>query len=166
MTDSDVSEDTIGFVELVAEDIAENTKISEKQAKALVLKEILNANNEQIADALDVASPASASSYVTRCRTKFKEVNNGIEKLETDIKRWNNTKKVHQELESKDYEPEEIGAFRKNLLSSFDTTTKYLVRYLDDDDNERVQISHTVDPDDITRPVIDYRRIRSVDDLF
>jgi hypothetical protein len=103
---------------------------------------------------------------VTRCRTKFKEVDNGIEKLETDIKRWNNTKKVHQELESKDYEPEEIGAFRKNLLSSFDTTTKYLVRYLDDDDNERVQISHTVDPDDINRPVIDYRRIRSVDDLF
>jgi hypothetical protein len=166
MTDSEVTEDTIKFVELVAEDMAENTKISEKQAKALVLKEIVNATNEQIADVLNVASPASASSYVTRCRTKFKEVDNEIEELETEIKRWNNTKKVHQELESKDYEPEEINVFKKNMLSLFDTTTKYLVRYLDDDDKERVQISHSVDPDDINRPVIDYRRIRSVDDLF
>lgn len=161
-------------LEEVATEIAELTSLSQKQATALILREVLDASNSEIAETLDVASPASASSYVTRCRTKFDSVDEEIDKLERKIEKWEKTKQLESILSRLDFDSPETAlrdlskVVENELVDDEDVT--YLMRYIDEQGQEQVQSVRThpknVEETDNNVEVVQYRRISSVDEVF
>lgn len=169
MTDEDIDEDELikSLANALADGIAVETKLSHKQAVALILKEIAGVGNDFVAEVIDVGSPASASSYVTRCRTKFKDADEEIEELEQEIQRWENTKKVESIVERHNDDPsyESLQAFSDDLKPALMESPKFLVRYLEDG-KQKIGVLDGMNPSRSPREVIDYRRINSVDELF
>lgn len=167
MSDTQDREREIELVQRIAEDVANNTRLSEKQATALLMREVLEASNEEIAEVLDVGSPASASSYVTRCRDKFKSVDEEVARLENEIQQWENTARLEEFLEDDEFQPSLVSleSISEELQDVFEGNAKYLIRYVKDGE-ERVSVLEGLRPSEIGRDVIDYRRIEGVDELF
>ena len=151
-------------VEEIAGTIAGNTRLSEKQAMALVMKEVSDKSNQEIAEALDVGSPASASSYVTRCRSKFNAVDGEISGLEQEIEKWEKTRHLSRFLGS-------VGTTSLSELVDWveteivDDDCRYLVSYEDGSGVEQVE-TFDKHPRDLDVDVVSYRRINSVDEVF
>lgn len=150
-------------VEDLASDIADSTRVSEKQATALVLKEVLNATNGQIADVLSVASPASASSYATRCRSKFDSVDEEISELEESIDEWERTEKLQGII----VECSGFDELRNQVESEIvqDEDVKYAVSYIDDSGEGDLLLTEE-SPQNLDVKVVDYKRVSSVEEVF
>ena len=150
-------------VEDLASEIADSTRVSEKQATALILKEVLNATNGQIADVLSVASPASASSYATRCRSKFDSVDEEISELEQRIDEWERTEQLQDiVVESRGFDE-----FHDRVESQIvrDEDVKYAVSYIDDSGEEDLLLTEE-SPQELDVKVVDYKRVSSTEELF
>jgi hypothetical protein len=165
MTDED--ERIKSLANALADGIAVETKLSHKQAVALILKEIAGVGNDFVADVIDVKSAASASSYVTRCRTKFQDADEEIEELEQEIQRWENTKKVESIVERHNDGPsyDSLQDFSDDLKPALMESPKFLIRYLEDG-KQKLDVLDGVNPSRSDREIIDYKRINSVDELF
>lgn len=152
-------------------ELNEKTKLSERQAFALMLKEVYGLSNEGLAEALDVSSVASAVSYVSKARNKFDEVDERTDELEREIERWENTRELENIIRevraNEDGIFDIIRAFEQMVDERFKSKTqKYHVAYVDDDGKEQVTITEvhpkTADIDDI----LHYEEIESVEELF
>lgn len=167
MTDNSDTEREVDLIQRIAKDVSDNTQLSEKQATALLMREVLDSSNQEIAQVLEVGSPASASSYVTRCRDKFDKVDGEVEKLEQEIQKWENTERLEGFLSGNEFGQELIAleSVSEELLNMFEGRSKYLIRYMKDGE-EKIRILEGHRPSEIGRDVIDYRRIQSMDDLF
>lgn len=166
----DTDEDTVSTV---ARTISNETRLSFKQATALLMREVLNKKDKEIAEVLDI-SPASSSSYVSACKSKFDSVDEEIDKLEREIVEWEKTKQLEGILTRLDFDPPET-AFRdlseavENELAN-DKDVTYLMKYVDEQGQEQVQSVRAhpknVDEYDNDVEVVQYRRISSVDEMF
>jgi superfamily I DNA/RNA helicase len=152
-------------------ELNEKTKLSERQAFALMIKEIYGLSNEGLAEALDVSSVASAVSYVSKARNKFDEVDERIDELEREIERWENTRELENIIRevraNEDGIFDIVYAFQEMVAERFKSKTqKYHVAYVDDDGKEEVTVTEvhpkTADIDDI----LHYEEIESVEELF
>jgi predicted transcriptional regulator len=157
----------------VARIISNETRISFKQATALLMREILNKKDKEIAEVLEI-SPSSTSSYVSTCRSKFDSVDEEIKKLEQRIEEWEKTKQLEGILASigTDSPREALSVFSETveneLVDNEDVT--YLMRYVDENGQEQVRSVRThpnnVDEVDNDVEVTQYKRISSVDEVF
>mgnify|MGYP002762043388 CR=1 FL=1 len=157
------SKSEVDEVEDLASDVANNTMVSEKQATALILREVLNATNKRVADVLSVASPASASSYVTRCRSKFDSVDEEISELEQRIDEWERTEQLQDiVVESRGFDE-----FHDRVESQIvrDEDVKYAVSYIDDSGEEDLLLTEE-SPQELDVKVVDYKRVSSTEELF
>jgi len=150
----------------IAETIAQNTQLSERQAKSFILKEVVGMRNEEVVDYVDISSPTTVGSHVSRVRNKFKSAEDEIEELKREIDRWDNTEKLEHFAERREYPAGQLEDLRNDILSEFDTVSKYLIHYLDSDGNHRTELSYDTHPSLVNRTVIQYRRIEDVDELF
>jgi predicted transcriptional regulator len=153
----------------VARIISNETRISFKQATALLMREILNKKDKEIAEVLDVA-PASTSSYVSTCREKFDSVDEEIAELEQRIEEWEKTEQLESILDRFDAESTDtsLQQLSKIIQRNFvnDEDVAYLIAYVDEQGEERVQ-SVNVHPRNIEeKEVVQYKRISSVDEVF
>jgi|APHM01.1.fsa_nt_gi hypothetical protein len=153
----------------VARIISNETRISFKQATALLMREILNKKDKEIAEVLDVA-PASTSSYVSTCREKFDSVDEEIAELEQRIEEWEKTEQLESILHGFDAESTDTSlqhlskTIKQDLVDDEDVT--YLIEYVDEQGEERVQ-SVNIHPRNIEeKEVVQYKRISSVDEVF
>lgn len=160
----------IDVVREIAKKISNNTHLSEKQATALLMREALNTSNKDIAEVLDVGSPASASSYVTRCRTKFSNVDEEIAKLEQQIEEWKKTEQLEEILnrfdaESTDTSIQQLSEIiQRELVDEEDEM--YLIAYVDEHGDERVEIFHGNPQHIEDKEVLQSKRITSVAEVF
>lgn len=170
MSDSLDEDTTVEAVREVASSIAEHTRLSEKQATALLLREVLKTPNQRVAEVLEVGSPASASSYVTRCRSKFDSVDEEIAKLEQRIEQWEKTEQLEGILSRFDAEPTEAGLqqfseiVQRELVD--DEDEMYLIEYVNEQGDERVQSINTHPRNVENREILRYKRISSADEVF
>jgi predicted transcriptional regulator len=153
----------------VARAISNETRISFKQATALLMREILSKKDKEIAEVLDVA-PASTSSYVSTCREKFDSVDEEIAELEQRIEEWEKTEQLESILDRFDAESTDTSLqqlskiIQRNFVNDEDVT--YLIAYVDEQGEERVQ-SVNIHPRNIEdKEVLQYKRISSVDEVF
>lgn len=170
MSDSVEEDAAVETIIEIASDIAKHTRLSEKQATALLLREVLKTTNQRMAEVLEVGSPASASSYVTRCRSKFDSVEEEIDKLEQRIEEWEKTQQLKTIIDRFDAEHTEAGlqqlseTIQEEIVDSEDEM--YLIAYVDQEGDERVQ-SVNMHPRNIdNREVLRYKRISSTDEVF
>lgn len=150
-------------VEDLASDIADSTRVSEKQATTLVLKEVLSDTNGQTADVLSVASPASASSYATRCRSKFDSVDEEISELEESIDEWERTKQLKCIVVECQCFDELCDRVESEIVQ--DEDVKYAVSYIDDSGEEDLLLTEE-SPRELDVKVVDYKRVSSVEEVF
>ncbi len=153
----------------VASIISNETRISFKQATALLMREILSKKDKEIAEVLDVA-PASTSSYVSTCREKFDSVDEEIAELEQRIEEWEKTEQLESILDRFDAESTDTSlqqlseTIQRELVDDEDVT--YLIAYVDEQGEERVQ-SVNIHPRNIEdKEVLQYKRISSVEEVF
>jgi predicted transcriptional regulator len=152
----------------VANIISNETRISFRQATALLMREILNKKDKEIAEVLDVA-PVSTSSYLSTCRRKFNSVDEEIAELEQRIEEWEKTEQLESILnrfdaESTDTSLQEFSETIGEIVD--DEGVTYLIAYADEQGEERVQ-SVNIHPRNIEdREVRRYKRISSVDEVF
>ncbi len=148
--------------------ISNETRISFRQATALLMREILNKKDKEIAEVLDVA-PVSTSSYLSTCRRKFNSVDEEIAELEQRIEEWEKTEQLESILnrfdaESTDTSLQEFSETIGEIVD--DEGVTYLIAYADEQGEERVQ-SVNIHPRNIEdREVRRYKRISSVDEVF
>jgi predicted transcriptional regulator len=153
----------------IARIISNETRLSFKQATALLMREILNKKDKEIAEILDVA-PASTSSYISTCREKFGSVDEEITELEEQIEEWEKTEQLESILDRFDAESTDTSlqqlsdTIQQDLVDDEDVT--YLIAYIDEQGEERVQ-SVNIHPRNIEeKEVVQYKRISSVDEVF
>jgi predicted transcriptional regulator len=153
----------------VARAISNETRISFKQATALLMREILSKKDKEIAEVLDVA-PASTSSYVSTCREKFDSVDEEIAELEQRIEEWEKTEQLEGILDRFDAESTDTSlqqlseTIQRELVDDEDVT--YLIAYVDEQGKERVK-SVNIHPRNIQdKEVLQYKRISSVEEVF
>jgi predicted transcriptional regulator len=153
----------------IARIISNETRLSFKQATALLMREILNKKDKEIAEILDVA-PASTSSYISTCREKFGSVDEEIAELEEQIEEWEKTEQLESILDRFDTESTDTSlqqlseTIQQDLVDDEDVT--YLIAYVDEQGEERVQ-SVNIHPRSIEeKEVVQYKRISSVDEVF
>jgi predicted transcriptional regulator len=157
----------------VAKIVSNETRLSFKQAVALLMREILDKKDKKIAEVLEV-SPSSTSSYVSACRSKFASVDEEINELEQRIEEWEKTKQLESILASIDTSSprEALSVFSETVENELvdDEDVTYLMRYVDKDGQEQVQSIRThpknVDAVDNGVEVTRYKRISSVDEVF
>lgn len=162
----------IDIVKQTASDISENTRLSKKQATALLMREVLDASNQDIAEVLQVGSPASASSYVTRCRSKFRSVDEKIAELEKEIEQWERTEQLEHILDQFDTERtdtdtgiEELSdLIQRELVEEEDVM--YLIAHIGNQGRERIITTDTHPRNIEHTEVLQYKRITSVDEVF
>ena len=153
----------------VARIISNETRISFKQATALLMREILNKKDKEIAEVLDVA-PASTSSYISTCREKFDSVDKEIAELEKRIEEWEKTEQLESILDRFDAESTDTSlqqlseVIQRDLVKDKDVT--YLIAYVDEQEEERVQSVNTHPRNIEDKEVLQYKRISSVDEVF
>lgn len=153
----------------IARTVSNETRLSFKQATALLMREILDRKDKEIADILDVA-PASTSSYVSVCREKFNTVDEEIAELEQQIEEWEKTEQFEDILDRLEfgYGGTSIDQFEEVIQSELvdDEDVIYLIAYVDEQGEGRVQ-SVNVHPRELKdKEVIQYKRISSVDEVF
>ena len=153
----------------VANIISNETRISFRQATALLMREILNKKDKEIAEVLDVA-PVSTSSYLSTCRRKFNSVDEEIAELEQRIEEWEKTEQLESILDRFDAESTDtsLQQLSKIIQRTFvnDEDVTYLIAYVDEQGEERVQ-SVNIHPRNIEdKEVVQYKRISSVDEVF
>lgn len=168
VTGADVTERIVNLSEIVSEFLEEETKLSEKQAKALVMKQIGGLTNQEIAEQIGVSTGASASSYVTRCRNKFEEADEKMEELEREMERWEKTKKLQSLINENEEEPslDTLSDFVNEIELELIESEKFLIRVVEDGEH-KVDILDGVNPARVRdREILDYKRIHSVDELF
>ena len=157
----------------VAQTVSNETRLSFKQAVALLMREILDKKDKEIAEILEV-SPSSTSSYVSACRSKFDSVDEEIKELEQRIEEWEKTKQLESILASIDTgSPREaLSVFSETVENELvdDEDVTYLMRYVDENGQEKVRSIRThpknVDEIDNDVEVTQYKRISSVDEVF
>ena len=157
----------------VAQTVSNETRLSFKQAVALLMREILDKKDKEIAEILEV-SPSSTSSYVSACRSKFDSVDEEIKELEQRIEEWEKTKQLESILASIDTgSPREaLSVFSETVENELvdDEDVTYLMRYVDENGQEQVRSIRThpnnVDEVDNDVEVTQYKRISSVDEVF
>jgi predicted transcriptional regulator len=157
----------------VARAISNETRISFKQATALLMREILNKKDKEIAEVLDVA-PASTSSYVSTCREKFDSVDEEIAELEQRIEEWEKTEQLEGILDRFDAESTDTSlqqlseTIQRELVDDEDVT--YLIAYVDEQGEEKVQSVNThprnIEDNIEDKEVLQYKRISSVEEVF
>lgn len=168
VTGADVTERIVNLSEIVSEFLEEETKLSEKQAKALVMKQIGGLTNQEIAEQIGVSTGASASSYVTRCRNKFQEADEKMEELEREMERWEKTKKLQSLIDENEEEPslDTLSDFLDEIELELIESEKFLIRVVEDGEH-KVDVLDGVNPVRVRdREILDYKRIHSVDELF
>ena len=157
----------------IAQILSNETRLSFKQAVALLMREVLNKKDKEIAEILEV-SPASSSSYVSACKSKFDSVDEEIEKLEQKIEQWEKTEQLEGILTRLDFDTPEtalrdLSEAVENELANDEEVT-YLMKYIDGQGQEHVQSIRThpkkVDEYDNDVEVVEYRRISTVNELF
>jgi cell division protein FtsL len=162
-------------VQNVSSLIEAETKLTARQAEAVVLKEIVGVDNDEFVEMMGVSSLASASSYVSKSRTKFSQVNEEISELEQEIEMWEKTKQLEGLLNrvnpnSSDTDIQQFSYTVQQELVDNDEET-FLVAYVDDQGNERVKIADEyprVTNSDAQEDVeiLEYKRINSYEELF
>lgn len=162
-------------VQNVSSLIEAETKLTARQAEAVVLKEIVGVDNDEFVEMMGVSSLASASSYVSKSRTKFSQVNEEISELEQEIEMWEKTKQLEGLLNrfnpnSSDMDIQQFSYTVQQELVDNDEET-FLVAYVDDHGNERVKIADEyprVTNSDAQEDVeiLEYKRINSYEELF
>jgi phage terminase small subunit len=162
-------------VQNVSSLIEAETKLTARQAEAVVLKEIVGVDNDEFVEMMGVSSLASASSYVSKSRTKFSQVNEEISELEQEIEMWEKTKQLEGLLNrfnpnSSDMDIQQFSYTVQQELVDNDEET-FLVAYVDDQGNERVKIADEyprVTNSDAQEDVeiLEYKRINSYEELF
>lgn len=162
-------------VQNVSSLIEAETKLTARQAEAVVLKEIVGVDNDEFAEMMGVSSLASASSYVSKSRTKFSQVNEEISELEQEIEMWEKTKQLEDTLtrfnpDSSDTDIQQFSQTIQRELVDDDEET-FLVAYVDDQGNERVKIADEyprVANSDAQEDaeILEYKRINSYEELF
>jgi len=156
-------------IQKLADTVAAETRLSEKQATAYIMREALELENSDIASLLDVASGASASSYVTRAKNKIEDSDKEIQALEQEIEEWEKTKQLSELVDTIKSRTD------TNTLSGLsdavdevlvdDESHQYLVAYIDGDGDEQVRITDT-HPRKIQREVLQYKRIEDIKEVF
>ena len=163
------SDDVEDRVLEIARTASNETRLSFKQATALLMREILDRKDKEIAEILEVA-PASTSSYVSVCREKFDAVDEEISKLEQQIEEWEKTEQFEDILDRLEFgyggtsseQFEEV--IQSELVDDEDVT--YLISYVDEQGDERVQ-SVNIHPRELNdKEVLQYKRISSVGEVF
>jgi cell division protein FtsL len=168
-------ESVLEQVQNVSSLIEAETKLTARQAEAVVLKEIVGVDNDEFVEMMGVSSLASASSYVSKSRTKFSQVNEEISELEQEIEMWEKTKQLEGLLNrvnpnSSDTDIQQFSYTVQQELVDNDEET-FLVAYVDDQGNERVKIADEyprVTNSDAQEDVeiLEYKRINSYEELF
>lgn len=160
-------------VSRTAQTISNETRLSHKQATALLMREILDKKDREIAEVLDVA-PASASSYISACRSKFNSVDEEIEQLDQEIEQWEKTEQLEGIVDRLDGHSPETAL--RNLSEAVgeelvdDENVTYLINYVDDQGEEKL-LSTPIHPKNINdiengAEVLQYKRLSSFDEVF
>lgn len=168
VTGTDTTERIASLSNTAASFLNEETKLSEKQAQALVAREVGGFSNEEVAEHIGVSTGASASSYVTRCRTKFNEADEQIKELEKEIERWEKTKKLQSLVEEYEDDPSlnSLEDFLDKIELDLMESQKFLIRVIEDGE-QKVEVINGINPGTMRDlEVLDYKRIHSVDELF
>jgi len=156
-------------IQELAATIATETRLSEKQATAYIMKIALGLENSDVASILGVATGPSASSYATRAKSKIRDSDEEIRELEQEIEQWEKTKQLSKLVE--DVENETIESSLQTLSDTVDEVLiddknlKYLVAYVDADGEEQIRTTDT-HPRKINREVIRYNRIKNIEEAF
>jgi hypothetical protein len=156
------SKSTVDEVEDLGSDISDSTRLSKKQAMALVARTHLNWKDKYIADVLDV-KPGSASSYVSTCRSKFDSVDEEISELEGRINEWERTEQLRDiVVDCRDFDE-----LREKVESEIvqEEDVKYAVSYVDDSGEEDLRLTEE-SPQDLEVEVLEYKRVGSVEEVF
>jgi hypothetical protein len=151
----------------LAERLEEEIKLSKKQAQVLFLRELGGLTNSEVADEIGVASGSSASTYVTRCREKFRDADDEIQRLDREIERWGNTKKIEDLVEKYESNPsiESLRNFSDEVEDEFEEPQKFLVWYVRDG-KQAVDILEGTHPTNSPRDIIEYKRIDDIGEIF
>jgi hypothetical protein len=157
----------------VAQTVSNETRLSFKQAVALLMREILDKKDKELAEVLEV-SPSSTSSYVSACRSKFDSVDEEIKQLEQRIEEWEKTEQLEGILDSIDTgsSREALSVFSEIVENELvdDEDVTYLMRYIDEDGQEQVRSIRThpknVDEADNDLEVTQYKRISSLNEVL
>lgn len=150
-------------MEVLASEIADMTKVSEKQILALMMRELFDYSNQELMASIGAGSAASASSYVTKCKYKFQEIDEGIENLEEEIEKWERTERLSGIISVCDSFDELSSKVEEELSEGGEV--EYFVSYIDENGKEDVLVTNDI-PQKLDVDVVDYRRIDSVDELF
>jgi hypothetical protein len=167
------SDDAENSVLDVARTVSNETRLSFKQATALLMREILDRKDKEIADILEVA-PTSTSSYVSVCREKFDAVDEEIAELEEKIVEWEKTEQFEDILDRFEfgYGGTTIEEFNSAIQSELvdDEEVTYLIAYVDEQGEEKVQSVNThprnIEDNIEDKEVLQYKRISSVEEVF
>ncbi|ERG94933.1 hypothetical protein [Haloquadratum walsbyi] len=133
------------------------------------MRDILDKSDKHIAETLEVA-PASTSSYISVCKSKFNSIDENITELEQQIKEWEKTEHLESilnQLEGTDTDTvidDLLETVQEELVNDEDIT--YLIAYADDQGRKQIQ---TVDvhPRDLSgKDILQYKRISSIEDVF
>lgn len=175
--DSDVSrltEDDIHRVSKIAETISKNTQLSNRQAKSLILKEVVGMKNEDVVNHMDVSSPTTVGSHVSRVKNKFQSVEEEISELEQAIEAWEKTKQLERIIARFDTGSSEqvLNDLAQTVEDELvdDEDVVYLMRYFDENGEEQLRTVelHPRKIDEIENgfDVVQYRRLSSFDEVF
>lgn len=133
------------------------------------MRDVLDKKDREIAETLEVA-PASTSSYISVCKSKFNSVDENIAELEQQIRQWEKTEQLEDilnrlEINSQDVVMQKLSEIIREELVNDEGIT-YLIAYTDDQGNKQIQ---TVDmhPRDLAdKDILKYKRISSIEDVF